>query len=112
MSSVPKIIHCFFDFDMRCNHAGILAFLKKKKIQITEDDFIVFMNSKRNMIKMMCRGKDAILHYRQEGRILDPGIVAYLPHYVNGNKLNIEGAIQENLEGMLERHKRRRGKIE
>lgn len=104
----PKVIHCFFDFDMRCNHNGILLFLKKKKIEITKDDFIVFMNTKRNMIKMICRGEKALLHYRSERRILDPGIIQFLPKYVGGGKLNIDAAVEENLIGMLARAKRRR----
>ena len=93
---------------MRCNHPGILLFLKKKRIKISEDDFIVFMNSSRNMIKMLCKGEQAVLHYRAGTRILDPGIIAYLPKYVDGQIMNVDGAIREDLEKRLARAQKRR----
>jgi len=109
---MAKIVHCFFDFDMRCSHNGILEFLNRRKIKPTEDDFIVFMNTKRDTIKMLCKGKKAVLHYKSERAILDPSIVAYLPHYLDGATLNLEGTIRENLDSMLGSEKRRKGQIE
>lgn len=106
---MAKLMHFFLDFDMRCSHFGIVQFLKKKKIKITEDDFIVFMNTKRNMIKMLCKGKSTILHYRSETRIFDPGIIQYLPKYVDGDEMNIDAAVKEHLIAMMNRKNKGRG---
>lgn len=103
---MAKLMHFFLDMDLRCNHIGLLEFLKKKKIKIGPDDFIVFMNQKRTMIKMLCKGKECLLHYKKDGRIFDPGIIKYLPKYVDGTEMNIDGAIKEHLEKILDGRKK------
>lgn len=103
---MAKLMHFFLDVDLRCNHIGLLDFLKKKKIKIGPHDFIVFMNHKRTMIKMLCKGKEVLLHYKKDGRVLDPGIIKYLPKYVDGKEMNIEGAVKEHLEEVLARRRK------
>ena len=100
-----SLLHFFLDVDMRCNHKGLAEFLKKNKIKFGEKDFIVFMNSRRNMVKMFCNGKKVLLHYRSETRILDPGVIRYLPKYCNGQKLDMDGAVSEHLQDVLRRRK-------
>lgn len=100
------LTHFFQDVDLRCSHDGLSELIRKEKIKIGEGDFVVFMNTSRTMIKMFCHGKDAILHYKKDGRVLDPGIVKYLPKYCGGTELDIDGAIREHLEELLARRKK------
>ena len=102
-----KLAHFFLDMDMRCSHQGLQSILKKMKITIEDGDFIVFLNRRRNMIKMFCHGKEALLHYKKDDRQIDPGVIAYLPKYCGGNELDINGAIGEHLKDMLSRKRNR-----
>ncbi len=100
---MAKLVHFFFDVDLRCNHRGLLEILKKKKIKITEDDFIVFMNHKRTMVKMLCKGKEALLHWRNENRILDPGVVRHLPKFCDGTSMDVDAAVESHLMEIMSR---------
>lgn len=100
---MSKLLHFFLDADMRCNHNGLKEFLKKKKIAFSSEDYIVFMNKRRNMIKMFCKGNEVIMHYRADKRIIDPGVIRYLPKYCDGKEMDVEGAIAEHLKDMLRR---------
>lgn len=100
-----KLAHFFLDVDLRCSHDGLSQIIKKNKIQIGKNDFVVFMNQKRTMIKMFCQGEDALLHYKKDGRTLDPGIIRFLPEHCGGKKLNVEGAIKDHLTHLMKRKK-------
>lgn len=98
-----RIAHFFLDVDMRCGHEGLFDLVKKNKIKLVENDFIVFMNTARTIIKMFCQGKEVILHYKNDNRVLDPGIIPHLPKYCNGEKLNVDGAIKDHLSALMKR---------
>ncbi len=98
-----KLAHFFLDVDMRCGHDGLMEIVRKKKIQIKEDDFIVFMNTSRTIIKMFCGSEEAILHYKKEGRVIDPGIIKYMPKFCGGKQLNMDGALREHIQDVLKR---------
>lgn len=49
-----NLAHIFLNVDMRANHRGLIAFLKKEKIKIEKGDYIVFLNQKRTLLKMFC----------------------------------------------------------
>lgn len=98
-----KLAHFFLDVDMRCSHEGLWAMLKKKKIKVAEDEFVVFLNRKRSTIKMFCGGKDALMHYRKDGRVIDPGVIRYLPKYCGGKELDVDGAVKEYLQELMKR---------
>ncbi len=92
--------------DMRQNHKGLLEFLKKKKIKIKQGDYIVFMNGKRTMLKMLCNSEFAILHYKKDNRPIDPGVILYLPKFCNGTEFNVDAAREAHLRDMLARKKK------
>lgn len=99
------LAHFFLDTDMRCSHIGFKKLLVKHKIKIKEGEFVVFMNSARTIVKMFCGGTDAILHVKNEGRVLDPGVIPYLPKYCGGKKLDLDGAVKEHLEELMKNRK-------
>lgn len=103
-----RLAHFILDVDMRCNHDGLVELLKKNRIKIKENDFVVFMNRSRTMIKMFCQGKEALLHYKKDGRVLDPGIIPYLPKYCGGGELHVEKAVRAHLLDLMERRRNRR----
>lgn len=98
-----NLAHIFVSVDMRLAHAGLIEFLKKKKIKVKEGDYIVFMNSSRTIVKMFCNSDAAILHYKKAGTKIDPGVIRYLPKYCNGAELDIDGAKAEHLKDLMKR---------
>lgn len=92
-----KLAHFFLNQDMRCTHDGLAEVLKKKKIKVNDGDFVVFLNRKRNMVKMFCGGKAALLCYKKDNRVIDPGIIPLLPKYCGGDEMNIDAAVREHL---------------
>lgn len=98
-----KLLHIFSGVDMRCSHVGLQLLLKKKKITMKETDFVIFLNNNRNLCKMFCGGTDAILYYHKDGRVIDPGVLQYLPKYCGGGKINMDAAIKEHLTDVLAR---------
>lgn len=99
---MAKLLHFFLDVDMRCNHNGLLEILKQKKIKITENDFVVFVNRHKKMLKMLCKGKQALLHYRSDSPI-DLGVIRFLPQFCDGKEINIDGALKKHLTEVFER---------
>lgn len=102
---MSKIAHLFLNVDMRMGHDGLKDLCRQKRVKITEEDFIVFVNSARTMIKCFCKGKEAIMHIKKEGKVLDLGIIKYLPRYCNGADLDIDSAIADNLRDVMKRKK-------
>lgn len=99
-----KLVHYFADTDLRCTHTGLLALLKKKKIEIKSDEYICFMNHRSTMLKMFCKGSEALFHYRRDdGHRIDPGVIKYLPKYLDGGEMNMDAAAREHIEDSLAR---------
>jgi hypothetical protein len=102
-----RLAHFFLDVDMRLSHQGLWDYIKKKRIKVEQDDFVVFMNRKRNMVKMFCGGKEAIFSYKKDDRALDPGIIPLLPKYCGGSAMDVDGAVKEHLLKLLNKRKKR-----
>jgi hypothetical protein len=52
----PHLLHIFWDVDFRNGHDGLNQIAKEKKIQIRNmphGEMVLFVNSKRNMIKVL-----------------------------------------------------------
>lgn len=96
-----KLLHIFFDVDMRCSHEGLGVLVKKKKIKINEGDFVCFLNRTRNIVKMFCGSQDALLHYKKDGRVIDPQVIKYLPKYAGGSEIDMDAAIKEHISKVL-----------
>jgi hypothetical protein len=100
-----KIAHIFMNVDMRNGHSGLKEFCKDKRVKITPDDFIVFVNSTRTMMKVFCKGSEAIMHLKKDGHKLDLGIIKYLPKYCDGPEIDIDKAIADNIKDVMKRKK-------
>lgn len=106
-----KLAHVFHDVDMRMGHTSLRALLKRHKITIHPEDFIVFINTTRTMVKAFAGSLDAIIHIKQGtgkvGKRIDLGMLKYLPQYCNGPALNVDSAVEKNIKDLMERRKKR-----
>ena len=97
-----QIAHIFTEVDMRCNHLGLTKLITKHKIKIG-GQYVIFLNKARTMVKMFCKSPDVLLHYKKDGRVIDPGTLRYLPKYVNGSEIQMNKAVKEHLEDCFKR---------
>lgn len=98
----PNIAHIFTNVDMRGGHLALKIMLEKKKIEIN-NDYVIFLNRYRNIVKMFCKGTDVILHYKSMRKI-DPGVLAYLPNFCNeGRHIDFNNASKEHLKDVFKR---------
>lgn len=100
---MAKLAHLFLDCDLRCNHVGLLALLKKEKITMTQDDFVIFVNAKKTHLKMLCKSETALLHYKAINQPIDMNVIRYLPKYCDGKTLDMDGALREHLETVFKK---------
>lgn len=98
---MARLAHFFLDVDMRQGHAGLVKLVTKKKIKVVEGEYVIFLNGKRNIIKMFCGSEAALLHYKKDGRVIDPRIIPILPSFCEGKTMNIDGALREHLTKAL-----------
>lgn len=99
---MSKVAHIFLNVDMRCSHLGLKQLVEKEKITVG-NNFVIFLNTARTMVKMFCKGTDVILHYKKEGRVIDPAVLKYLPTYCDGKEINMNKAIKAQLNDYFKR---------
>lgn len=98
-----KLAHTFFDVDMRCSHEGLKKIVDDEEIEIKSGDFIIFLNSRRTILKMFCGSLEVILMYKKGDQPIDPGVIPLLPQYVGGGKIEMNKAMHKYLTQRLAR---------
>ena len=102
-----KVAHFFLCVDMRQGHEGLWAQVKAKKVKVKPGDYVIFLNARRNIVKMFCGGKEVLLSYKKDNRVIDPGVIPHLPMHCGGNEINMDAAIKEMLLEVLDRRGKR-----
>jgi len=99
----PKIAHIFFNCDLRRNHRGLKLMLETEKIEIKDEDFIVFINSSRTMFKIL-KGK-LLVHYANGNKVLEPQVIPEIPNHFMGAEFKYTQALKKVLLAKLKRRK-------
>lgn len=100
-----KVIQVFLDTDMRYSFHGLIQICTENKIKIEEKEhgeFIVFLNTKRNYLKIIaCNGTEypILAAYQVPNRIIDLRIISHIPKAFNASgRFEIDKATQVFLE--------------
>jgi hypothetical protein len=89
-----KIIRVYFNTDLRNGIDGLNDMNKEK---VGPGEFVVFINSKLNKMKVLV-AKNAYLNFRSpEGGRIHLSMIRYIPKYFNGSQINFDGALKESL---------------
>lgn len=94
-----KIIYYFPNADLRCAHDGLTLQAKKQGKDpkaLNPGEFIVFVNTRKNMIKIFA-ARNVLAHYKQQG-VIDLRILKHLPEVFNGSGFNYSTALRKVLE--------------
>lgn len=92
-----RIVRYFADTHLGNGHNGLAKLAKKNGIDMEDlswGEFLVFMNSRQNMLKMFTRG-GMIAHLRMPGGAkIDPRTIPLLPRFFSGGELRYDRAIE------------------
>lgn len=101
-----KLLHVFFEVDMRNQHRGLKNYAIKRKasMALSAGDCVVFINRRWNRLKMFASSGDCLIYLNlgDKGRI-NPETIAKIPSYLNGKSLDYRGALKEAIEKQFEK---------
>ena len=107
-----RLLHVFFDVDLRQSFTGLIKTLQtKNNSNLKQGDFVLFMNSKQDMIKMFCSSTNCLLQFKNPRGRINSQTVADLPNYVQGNSLDYNSALKKVLMKRLGKPKVKISKI-
>ena len=93
-----KILRYFPDADLRGQHLGLSFIANKagiKTASLGQGEFLVFVNRKRDRLKMYASGEVVAYLKLEGGRKIDPKVIQHLPRHFNGAKINYDAAMKE-----------------
>ena len=96
-----KILQYFPDQDLRAGHLGLSVVANKAKIDtnsLGQGEFLVFVNRRRDKLKMYTGGNVVAYLKMPQGHRLDPRVIQHLPRHFNGAKINYDGAMRDVLK--------------
>lgn len=103
-----KIIQVFLDSDMRNQFEGLTTLCANNKIKVPEKEtgeFVVFINKRRNYLKILaCNGTahPVLAAYKTPERIIDIRILSQIPRAFNATgKFDVDKATEVFLKGKL-----------
>jgi len=89
-----RLLHIFYDVTMSNGHSG-LSELCKRKVSLDNmkpGDMIIFINSSWTAMKALTGSKNVLMHHKMESGHINPDTLIHLPEFVNGGKLDYQGA--------------------
>lgn len=102
-----KIIHIFFDIDMRNQHDGLKILAHKKNVDVealNNNQHVIFINKSLNRLKMY--SSKGVLSYIKSKNIFDLDAIKYIPEaFANDDvELIYTKALKKTLEKKLKRN--------
>lgn len=101
-----RIIHVFFDTDMRCGHIGLAEKAKKEgNIEVNDLEtghLLCFINAKQDRI-MILTGTDeeksygVLAYYRSPRGRIDLDSIRFIPEAFNAGGINYDRALKKSL---------------
>ena len=88
---MQRLVRCFLDSDMRCQHNGLAKIASKAKVNVynlAKGEHVVFINGRLNRVKMFSPG--GILSYLKvsKGQI-DLATLALIPQAFNDGDIDV-----------------------
>lgn len=92
-----KIIRYFSDVDMRNGHNGLRQIARDEGIdlrRVPEGQFVIFMNKKKNCLKMFA-SYNVLAHVKLDEGKIDPRVIAHIPACFNGREIDYDKALRK-----------------
>lgn len=99
-----RVLRVVFDVNMQNGHDGLREVARKLNQNLDSlevGEFVVFMNTKRTILKIFASG-NTIAHFKHPlGHKIDLRLLSMIPRFFNGRELNYPKAIEEILKKEL-----------
>lgn len=98
-----KLMHIFFDTDMRCSHDGLRAICHKEGLKnIGMGSVVVFINHRQTHIKILAGTdeKDSlgiVASYKSPHGRVDTHAIQFIPESFGGANINYSKALEKSL---------------
>jgi hypothetical protein len=107
-----RVLRCFLNADLRLGHPGLTALAKKEGRISTSDlapgDYLVFINSHRNKIKIYGASEVVAYHRMGKGDVIDPRVIARIPQaFLGASKFEYDSILREVIEESLAKKKQK-----
>lgn len=92
-----RMLQIVFNADLRCSHLGLSIVAKRLKLDTSDlkiGEFIVFVNTKKTMIKIFAAG-NTVAHFKNNDRPINMKILGMIPRFFNGKELKYDEALAE-----------------
>lgn len=115
---MSRILHIFWDVDMRCGHHGLNDIARKEKKSVDTlkpGDFLCFINANQDKIKVLApiEGEENTLgvlgSYRSPKGRIGMAALQYIPHAFGDAGFNMNRAIKAALVSKLKRKEKKKG---
>ncbi len=96
-----RIVRYFPDTDMRGQHLALASVALKEKIyvdQLGAGEFLVFVNRRRDKLKMYTGGNVVAYLKMPNGHKVDPMVIRNLPKHFSGAGINYDAAMKETMQ--------------
>lgn len=104
--SENRMVQIVFNADLRCSHDGLRLLAKSLKINLDAlvvGEFVVFINTNKNMLKIFAAG-NTIAHFKNEkSRMINMKILSMIPRFFNGKELKYDEALAEVIRKEIKR---------
>ena len=108
-TSSGRIASFLGNVDMRCGHLGLALISKRRGIDVkklTPGNYVVFLNSSKNRIKVYA-ANNVVAYYVCESGTIDQRAIEMIPKAFNGSgNLDYDAALKAALEKYLAKKKR------
>lgn len=96
-----KIVRYFPDSDLRGQHKALALQASKGKVNVDSlgaGEFLVFVNRKRDKLKMYTGGNVVAYLKMKDGHKLNPSVIRNLPKHFSGAGINYDAAMKETMQ--------------
>jgi hypothetical protein len=95
------VLRCYLDQDLRLGHDGLEQVAKRDGFntkKLTPGQFLVFINRKKNRIKIYAANDTLAYRRMEQGQVLDLATIASIPRVFNGSgRMFYEAALKERI---------------
>lgn len=99
-----NIMRVFLNADLRAGHDGLSKLAKDNGVrtdQLEPGNYVIFINSKRNKLKMYAANQVIAYLRLKDNRSLDLRTIKHLPRVFNGKTINYDLALSTVLEAEM-----------
>lgn len=97
---MAKLLQVFLNADLRCSHDGLTSLAKKEKVdvsQLTPGEYVIFINSGKNRIKLFA-ANNVLAYLRLPQGKIDMRTISLIPRaFEASRKINYDEKLREVL---------------